>query len=259
MKKIIITADDFGLTDGVSKAIVNLLEVNAISNTNIMICVEGAIERCKNYLLPEFADRAGVHLQITPERHNKTPLSVSPAKEIPSLVDANGFFKPKDHTDVINPEEVLLEWERQILKVIDVLGQKPSHLDCHHGSHRKPELTPVYLELAKKYDIPVRGGKEVGQIDGSSFGVKSTAICEGQWTGQNKNVSFLKEKILEKLDIVNDEVVEVISHPGYCDEELIASSSWNEVRENDYKVLLQLKEEKWLENNSIELTHFNKM
>lgn len=251
---VLINADDYGLTDGICKSIINLFKKDAISNTTIMICADGAEKRCQLLKDSGFSNRAGVHLQSTLERHHKKTLS--PPSEIPSLVDKNGFFKSRECDDPINPDEIELEWERQIVRVSEILGHKPSHIDSHHGIHREPECTSVYLKLAAKYEIPVRGGRHFGQIDGSNIGVPSTALCISDWTGQNEPLSFLTSSIEKALPTVGDGVLEIVAHPGYLDDDLIKSSSWNSVRENDHIVLSQMAESKWLNQNNIELVSF---
>jgi predicted glycoside hydrolase/deacetylase ChbG (UPF0249 family) len=255
--KLIINADDYGLTDGICRSIIDLLEQDAISNTTIMICVDGAEKRCRLLKDTGFSSRAGVHLQTTLERHHKKPLSHP--SEIPSLVDENGFFKSHECDDPINPDEIELEWERQIVKVSEILGHKPSHIDSHHGIHREPECTSVYLKLAAKYEIPVRGGRHIGQIDGSDIGVQSSTLCLSNWTGQNEPLSFLKSRIEEALPQVGDGVLEVVAHPGYLDDDLLKSSDWNSVRENDHDVLRQLAKSKWLKDNNIDLISFSEL
>ncbi len=254
MRSIIINADDYGLTDGVCRSIIALLENEAISNTTIMICVDGAVERCKDLRNAGFSDRAGVHLQMTPEMHHKRPLL--PPAEIPTLVDATGFFKPKDHADWINPDEVEREWDRQIVRSAEALGRTPTHIDTHHGRHRLPQLTPVYLKLAAKYGIPARGGEYDGQIDSTRTGVKTSTFCTKTWTGQNKDSESLKWDILRNLDLIDKGVLEVVTHPGFCDDDLMASSGWNTVRENDHNVLLELARSGWLGEMDIKLVRY---
>ncbi len=253
--KLLINADDYGLTTGISKSIIDLFEHDAISDTSVMICVEGAVERC--HLLKErgFSKKAGVHLQTTLERHHKKPLSFP--DDIPSLVDSEGFFKSHECDDPIDPDDIELEWERQIVKLSEVLGHVPSHLDSHHGVHRIPHLLPVYLKLAAKYGMPVRGGRAPDQIKASSFGVKSTFVANGDWTGRHLPLSALQKIILAAMPAVGDGVFEIVSHPGYLDDDLIKSSSWNTVRENDYNELLALSKSNWLEDNNINLVCFS--
>lgn len=255
--KLIINADDYGLTGGICRNIVALFDKDAISNTSVMICVEGAVARCKLLRDSGHAHRAGVHLQATAENHHRTPLS--DPRDIPSLVDANGQFPMRDHLGPINLEELEHEWNAQILKTIEALGTKPSHLDSHHGLQRIPELAPVYLKLAAKYDLPVRGGTEIGQVDGSSYGVKVSALCDNGWTGKDAPLDVLKDRITKGLSLCGDGVLELITHPGFVDDDLMKSSTWNTVRENDHAVLLELAESKWLEEQGIQMVKYPEM
>ncbi len=258
MVSLIINADDFGLTEGICRAVINLLKLNAISNTTVMICMDGAAELTTKYR-HQIAGRAGVHLQLTGEKQGVKPLS--PPHEVPSLIDpVTGFFKPKEAQDDLDPEDVAREWTRQIERVADALQTKPTHLDTHHGRHRLPHLTPVYLKLAAQYDLPVRGGITRGQINGAAFGVRSSALCVNNWSGQNKTSDALKSMLLEAAQTARDgEVLELVCHPAYCDDALSAISSWNTVRENDRCVLEALAQEGWLEKNQIRLVRYPKL
>ena len=55
--------------------------------------------------------------------------------------------------------------------------------------------------------------------------------------------------ILKTLPLVGEGTLEICTHPGFCDEELIASSSWNVVREVDHSVLYSLAKEKWFKSH----------
>jgi len=256
MKKLIINADDYGLTNGVSRAILDLLQQNAISNTTVMVCIDGVEADCELLKEAKLSHRAGLHFQSTLENHHKKALS--DPKKIPSLVDETGCFKETGDAikQMFNAEDIRKEWELQVEKFMDIFGHKPSHLDSHHGVHRVSHIKPVYYELAKKLGVPVRGGKAIGQIDGSAYGVISSAWCEGTWTGQEEPLSVLQEKILAGFNLVNNGVVELVCHPGFCDDELVAASSWNTVRENDYKILLQMARENWLSGVGIDLIKY---
>lgn len=101
--KVLINADDYGLTHGICESIIDLFKENAISNTTIMVCIDGIEERCQLLKDAGFSTRAGVHLQTTAENHHKNPLSHP--SEIPSLVDDDGFFKSHECNDPIHPDD----------------------------------------------------------------------------------------------------------------------------------------------------------
>ncbi len=255
---IIINADDFGLTGGINRSVVTLLEQNIVSSSSVMIGANNALDGCKLLCAVGLANRVGVHLQVTSSSPPYAPLkSISLPKDIPTLVDENGYFKSKNSANQINPEEVEVEWEKQIIKTCEVLGEVPSHINTHYHMHLNSELMPIYLKLAAKYNIPVRGGVKLNQIDGSSFGVKSTVLCNEEWSGKNNSLDSLKQIFLDAKDVVGSGVFELLTHPGFCDDDLMAASSWNTVRENDYNVLMELAEEGWLQKEGFKLIRFS--
>ena len=62
--RIIVNADDFALTDGVSRGIARLMEMGAVTSTSVMTCAEGAKGRVRRHA-GTLRGRAGVHLQLT--------------------------------------------------------------------------------------------------------------------------------------------------------------------------------------------------
>lgn len=252
MTSVLINADDYGLTDGICRSIRLLFQHNAISNTSIMIAANGASRRCAEQGLSAIAGKAGVHLQLTGGR------PISPINEVPSMVDGNsGLFLPPDQSAFCNPDEVLLEWRRQIEHVGSLLGTSPTHLDSHHGVHRIPKFTPIYLMLAQEFKLPVRGGKTVDQVVGEAYGVQTTRIAVSTWTGRGLSASELKATILGIVSALPEPgVVEIVTHPGFNDSALETISSLNRMRDNDHAVLMELARESWLKTHGIPLVRF---
>ena len=81
MVSIVMNADDFGLSDGICRSIMELFEADAISSTSLMTAAPGAKARLENWRVSQLKDRAGVHLQLTAGQ----PLS--PLGEVQSLID----------------------------------------------------------------------------------------------------------------------------------------------------------------------------
>jgi len=252
MPSIVINADDYGLTDGVCRSIKTLLDLNAISNTTIMIAADGAPSRCRLHDVSSIAGRAGVHLQLTGGR------PISPLRDVPSLVDrTTGLFLPPDQAGNCHPGEVLVEWRRQIETVAALLGERPTHLDSHHGAHRLPEFTPAYLTLAVEFHLPVRGGTTIGQLETATHGVRSSAVSVNTWTGRGLGLAELKTTILQYLHRVkSDTPIEIVTHPGFCDATLASISGLNILRETDHAVLLAFARDPWLEEQHIRLVRY---
>ena len=82
---------------------------------------------------------------------------ISSSSEIPSLLDANGYFYPSVEQVALNadPGQVEKEIRAQIERALS-FGIRPSHLDTHMGSvAATPELIQIYFKLGKEYDLPV--------------------------------------------------------------------------------------------------------
>jgi predicted glycoside hydrolase/deacetylase ChbG (UPF0249 family) len=249
---VVINGDDFGLSDGVCRSILQLLESGAISNTTVMAAADGVAERCRRYGASSIADRAGVHLQLTGGR------PISPAREVPSLIDKrSGRFLDKSNLPLMSPDEVELEWTRQIEYVSTLLGRLPSHMDTHHGAHRVPVLTPVYFRLARKFSLPVRGGIYVNQFASQAQGVLASTLVLNQWTGKGLSAQNLKTLITSgQQHLGTSGILEIVSHPGFNDPKLELISSLNKARENDHAVLMQLSDDAWLASQDLPLVRF---
>ncbi len=131
MRRIFLNADDFGLTNGVTRGIARAMLEGIVTTTSAMPCVPGSPERVSAALGP-VNGRVGAHLQLT------DGVPCCDPREIPSLVNGEGRF-PRSWNDLaadrLNPDEIRKEWTAQIDRVLD-WGIRPSHLDTHHHVHR---------------------------------------------------------------------------------------------------------------------------
>lgn len=116
MKKIIINADDWGLSPLFNKGILALMKKGIISSTTVMIN-QKYIEPEKLLNLDNIS--IGLHLELD----NKSKIS---------------------------------EVEEQIIKFKQVFNKYPSHLDGHQHCHIFPEHIGNVVKVAKKYSLPVR-------------------------------------------------------------------------------------------------------
>ena len=248
--RLIINADDYAITHGVSSSIISLFEAGAVSTTSVIIVCGGAERDCQQLIKSGFISRAGVHLQTT----GKNFKPILNADKVPSLVDSKGYFLAQADPETTNLEELALEWEAQINLAYDLFGVKPNHMDTHYHVHMQSIFTPIFLKLADKYSLPVRGGFNPSLKQGLS--IKHTGPVDDRWSGQELDIYELKKNILESLEKSEGGIAEMVVHPGASDKELENISSWTIVRENDYKCLLELAQTGWFAENNIQLvTH----
>lgn len=250
MRNLILNADDFGLTDGISRGIRKLLDAGAVTDTTVMLAVEGAAERAVAHGGKELQGRLGLHLQLTSGR------PVLPYEQVPSLVDAQGYFRKRNEQVAPDVDDVVREWDAQVALFCETFGFVPNHLDSHHSVHDIDRVGDVYLALAARLNVPVRRGRIYADAAHRvQFGVKGPEGVVSGWTGQGLGVEGLKREILAGF-AQGVGTLEVVCHPGYSDEGLRAMSSLHDQREDDLRALKELVLSGWYEAENIRLSGY---
>lgn len=231
MKKIIISADDFGLTEGVTKGIAESINNGIVSRTSAMMCTGGAqwISKYKEGL----DGKIGLHLQLT----DGSPLL--PATQVSSLLNGRGLFarkRPLIRLETLNPEELEAEWEAQMQALLDT-GVKPSHIDTHHNVHRYPKVFNVFLKLAIKYQLPARALSPEMSMRLKSHGLLGAKSClRSSWDEHLTDDLFIMQVLGAFRQQSNQGAIEVMCHPGYVDEALKERSHYLAIRERELRV-----------------------
>lgn len=229
--KLIVNADDFGLSRGVNYAIVDAYSQGVVRSATLMAAGNAFAHAVK--LKKEYPDLGvGVHLTLT----TGYPL-LSGHK---TLVDETGRFHSatyvEDHTDRLDEEELFREFSAQIEKVIEH-GIMPTHLDSHHHVHILPKCAKVVDKLAEKYGLPYR--KE--------------AFFSWLFYGEELTLDDMIS-ILEKHK--EAEFLEVMSHPGYVDHDLYQRSKYHLARIREYHILTDPRLQEYIEKKQIELINY---
>jgi predicted glycoside hydrolase/deacetylase ChbG (UPF0249 family) len=250
MVRIIINADDFGISDGVCTGIVQAIRSGCLTATSAMVCVPGATDRIDRWseMIPGCI---GAHLQLTGGR------PILPASDIPSLVQANGLF-PVSRREVRAPKraEVIAEWEAQI-EVLVRLGIRPTHIDSHHHVHRLPEVRDAYYEIVSQHGVPARSVDPEMTERLRGMGVPCAGKTLLGWFGGVLTVASLLAVIREGVQgFAHGCVVEVMSHPGFVDDELRRVSRYVEERETELAVLCDPWLRELLQAESLSLCSF---
>jgi hopanoid biosynthesis associated protein HpnK len=162
--KVIVHADDFGLTEEVNNGILQAHLHGILTSTSIM-ANGGAFEQALNIARSTPTLDVGIHLTLVEEKPLLDP------KEIPALLTQEGGFHRNAFHFVgryllgrINLDEVRNELETQIQRVL-MAGISPSHLDSHQHIHMLPRILDVVIELGHKYGIPaIRFPREDGVL-----------------------------------------------------------------------------------------------
>lgn len=146
-----MTADDFGLTPGVTDGILEAHKKGIVTHTSLMA---GGLDfdRAATLAHAHPSLGVGVHLNLT-----WGPPLTSPA-HIPSLLGANGRFAPlgvilkRFVAGRLDRKEVLREWRTQMQRVTGA-GIMPTHVDSHHHLHLLPGLLPAAAQIAGEFGV----------------------------------------------------------------------------------------------------------
>jgi len=151
---LIINADDFGMSNGVTEGILRAWRDGVVTSTSAMVNIEGAPERIAavHKAYPDLP--IGLHLNTT------TGCPVLPPEQVPTLVNENGCFHNRLTVFRQLPSISLAELRAELYAQAELLlslGVQFDHIDYHH--HLMVIHSPFYplvSEMAQKYQVPVR-------------------------------------------------------------------------------------------------------
>ncbi|MEM3036103.1 MAG: ChbG/HpnK family deacetylase [Thermoplasmata archaeon] len=270
--RVIINADDFGITTGVNKAIFELVESGVLTSISVMTNMPyyGDISVLKDKI------GIGIHFNLTVGSPILAP------KNVPTLINSKGNFYDlsqlltKMKKKKIIKEEVESELEAQIKRLINI-GIKPDHMNSHESLIKYPFFIEIMKRLAKKYKIMgvrtysprkfdytrllnprkiliyfyLEFQKYKWKKDGFSITDKYDSLIE---IGLNRETAYKKLKdIFQKLPYG---VLEICVHPGYCNGDNIFLGSYIYEREAELKALSSDNFRKMLINSGAELISF---
>jgi len=216
MKRLIINADDFGLTSSVNYGILHAYLHHSISSISLMVNVfetSEAVEIMKKYQI----DCVGIHVNLTLGR------PVSPVQDIPSLVDEQGCFHKSDwlFQNRVNEDELILEFDNQIAYFQQLTGQKPKHINYHHRYDFYKNYPRLAKHLFEKYQLPMRLERdEKGYL--YEYAVNQTFFLNSQ-----DNIQ----------DYLVGDLIELPCHVGFVDQRLLQISSLNMQRTKDSEIV----------------------
>jgi predicted glycoside hydrolase/deacetylase ChbG (UPF0249 family) len=231
MKRLVVTADDFGLTDGVCAGILEALAGGVVSCTSAMMAFPGAADRVARHAARLPAARLGLHLQLT----SGAPCAGSAV--VPTLVDPTGRFpRHRAAFEGLRPEEIDREFRAQLRRMHE-LGLQPSHLDSHHHVHQRRDAMEPFADLARSTALRARSGPPPVDAVLTRAGVRHADRFEGGWFGEPLTVDALVALVEGAfMAIGGSGTVELMCHPGRCDAALEAVSGYTREREQELAV-----------------------
>jgi chitin disaccharide deacetylase len=282
VRRLIINADDFGLTAGVNRAIVEAGRCAAITSATIMANAQRfqeAVDSAKN--LPGL--KTGCHVVLIDGQAITGNLG--------SLTDNAGRFRSslKEFAAAavgkrLSADEIQRETEAQIRK-IQAQGITLSHVDSHKHTHMFPHVLRPILRAARACGVravrnpfePVRSwpGGVIATTPAlwlRSAGVFTFGLFASEFRKATKEEGILttdgtvgitvtgkldQSLLLAILKSLPEGTWELVCHPGYADAQLRATGTrLVESRQIELEALASDETRKGLEGRGIELISY---
>ncbi|PYX78305.1 MAG: hypothetical protein DMG66_05720 [Acidobacteria bacterium] len=278
-RRLIINADDFGLTGGVNRAIVEAHSRGVVTSATLMAtgaAFDGAIALAKEN--PRLS--VGCHVLLV----DGTPASRAAA--LPSLVNGDQFqnslarFAHAALRGRLNASEITVEVAAQIQK-LQKAGVEVSHVDTHKHTHMFPAVLRPLLEAARQCGVrAVRNPfaplkplawahlarrprlwtrySEVRALRGFFAGFRRTVAEMGMRTTDGSfgvlGTGALDEKLFASIcGCIPEGTWEFVCHPGYNDAALSGvRTRLRASREAELKILTSADAKQTLERHGIE-------
>jgi predicted glycoside hydrolase/deacetylase ChbG (UPF0249 family) len=267
-RRIILNADDYGFTAGVSAGILECVAAGAVTSVSVMVNTPGFEEGMPRLRALAAPPSVGLHLNLTAG----APLAGAAA--VPSLVGADGRFLALAHLAArallgsVRAADVRREAEAQLGR-LRAAWPAVDHLDGHQHVHALPGLCAPVLEAARAAGIEhVRAPLEPA---GRHRGALKRIVIALAWRaaaprgeraplavagiGLAGGPGFL-EDLLGVLDRVGPGVTEVLVHPGRAEPELARWDSYLAERDAELEALCSPRLRERLGRGDLRLTDF---
>ena len=278
MKKLIVNADDFGISHAVNKAVLNCFLCGSLDSATLMVnmpCVEEAVEMSlKNQL------SVGLHFNLTLGR------PVSDVYKVNSLVDTSGsFYSRRDFVkryflNKISHDDIKLEFIAQANRFMS-FGLKLDHIDSHQHIHVLPKLFDRLAAFCVENKVPLRMLKQ-GNVENRGFNKfirrliiqNLNARNEKKWTDKlmsnnyltsvfdympnNSEISFeLYKSCIENLKTgVTELMVHPITNASTVEKDLTRISAISQI---EYDVLVSTQFMRLLKQEEVQRCRFSRL
>ena len=273
-RRLVVNADDFGLSDGVNRAISEAHAAGTVSSASLLVNAPGfadAVRRAR--AAPALG--VGLHFNLT------MGAPVSPATAVTSLCDQRtGRFWSLSRliaralSGRVDGGEVALECAAQIARAKSS-GVRLTHLDGHQHTHVLPGIWgPVFAAATGAGIAVMRLGLEpAAGIAWRPLAAVGQLLLTASWRRATRGAPLPRhadhfrgfaltgrrdflERLLAVLDHLEPGVTELMVHPGYPDASLEGWVHYRAGRERELAALLSAAVRDRLRRGDIELIGF---
>jgi len=275
VKRLIVAADDFGLTQSVNEGIARACRDGIVTSVNIIPtgeAFEDALRLAKEMGLREI----GAHLALTETG------PVTEASGIPTLV-AGGTAFHKGHTGFglryflgrIDLDEAYVELKGQLEKV-DGTGLTITNLSSHEHIHMLPDILDIFVKLAREYGVPAiryphqelarpvsGGGRTARRLVLSCFekGMGATLRAAGiahpdHFLGFLDSGNLGEDVLIDMIGSLRDGTTELVCHPGFLGARVLDRYPFHRNCEAELAALTSARVKKLLASSGVRLVRY---
>lgn len=215
-RKMIINADDYGLSPEYNRGIVKLFRAKRLSSASVLV----THNHWRDKAILKVSKNLGLHLDFK-------------------------FFENSSDNDY--EKEII----RQYNLFVDYFGFKPDHFDSHYHAHLNEKIISHVIRVAAKYGLPIRSYDINNRQRFAKEGIKTTEYFIDSWLLLKDNFETGLPKLINLLNNLPAATVELMMHPGFYDK--TNPSSYNYERELELNYLLSDQFGELLINNNIGL------
>jgi chitin disaccharide deacetylase len=287
VRRLIINADDFGLTAGVDRAIVEAHDSGIVTSATIMANGQ-AFEDAVSLARSRTRLGVGCHIMLV----DGTPLlkgtalhtlldSSKSTAEVPCFREGIGKFAAVALRGRLDPDEIEAEASAQIRK-LQASGISVTHLDSHKHTHMFPQVFKPLLRAAQVCGVKAirnpfervrssqlaarpslwRRWTEVGILRSLARGFREAVRNAGMVTPDGTfaivATGALDEPLLRRMvERLPEGTWELVCHPGYNDLDLQnVHTRLRESREQELRLLTAPSTRDLLKANAVDLISY---
>jgi chitin disaccharide deacetylase len=208
MRRLIVNADDFGLTRGVSGGILAAHRRGLVTSSTMI--VNSAADRESIAEARDSGLALGLHVNFT---------LGAPLTRGRSLVGPDGRFvrdarRAAARADVTDASR---EVDAQIEKFLTLVKRAPTHLDSHHHVAMFSPIREAFLGAARRLGVAVRSENDAARANARSVGLRTSDHFFG---GSGPDPYWSLARTIEHLRRLPSGVSEFMAHPGVFDADL---------------------------------------
>ncbi len=270
-RRLIVNADDFGFTNGVTAGIVEAHAAGTVGSTSMMVHCPGWDDGVRQARANSTLD-IGLHLNLLVGR---------PIVAARSLTDARtGSYLPlrtivrRSLLGMIDSGEVEAEVTAQLAALADA-GIRCTHIDSHRHTHALPVIRGAVARVAARLNLPLRrpveshmrtAGGLASQLHrgviGAAWRVTSVGAPRTRSPDHFNGVAMqgsgdFARDFMNEIDSLAAGTTEVMVHPGRVDDALVAIDSYTQPRERELAALTSAAVRERLRRDDLSLIGFS--